>query len=35
MSDHRLVVPDSGFVPRSEPVGEQLPRFVHAPEWSQ
>ncbi len=35
MSDHRLEVPVSGFSPRSTPVGAQLPRHFHAPEWSQ
>lgn len=34
MGDSRLDVPSSLFVPRSEPVGVQVPTFFHAPEWS-
>ena len=34
MSDPRLVVPSSLFMPRSEPVGVQVPTHFHAPEWS-
>lgn len=34
MGDCRLDVPSSLFVPRSEPVGVQVPTFFHAPEWS-
>lgn len=32
--DPRLVAPASLMQPRSEPVGNQVPQFFHAPEWS-
>lgn len=35
MTDHRLELPPSDFQPRSQPIGEQLPRFFHAPEWEE